>query len=317
MAKSSLRIAFAGSGPFAEPVFTKLTENFDNITLILKTGTSESSEVVQIAKKNEIKVFEVANKSDFHQEIVNLEPDIVIVVSFGIIISKETLKLPPYSFINVHYSLLPKYRGPSPVQYTVLCGDKTSGLTFQIMAEKIDEGDILYQKKVSISGKETTVTLAKRMAELSAEKLPIVIKQYVGEDIKPRKQVGGATFSKIIQKSDGKIDWSESAEIIERKVRAYTPWPSAYTHWDGKLLKILEANVENIDSNEKIGTFIKLDSGPALTRSRSRSGMTGLYGIQTGKGTLLVKKLQLEGKKPLETSDFILGNSQIMGSILG
>lgn len=308
--EKSLKLVFAGSGPYAEPVFEALVKNFKDIALIIKGGISKESPVVQIAQKNKAEVFEVSDKEDLHEVIQDIQPNIVIVVSFGIIIGKETLKIPKHGFVNVHYSLLSKYRGASPVQSAILNGDKTSGITFQIMHEKIDEGNILYQEDVSVAPDDTTETLAGKMAKISSEKLPETLKAYMKGDINPQKQKGKPSYSKIIKKEDGHIDWNRSAEGIERIVRAYTPWPSAYTFWGGRMLKILDAAVLDEKSGKKPGTFCKIDS-------QSGSGMTGLYGIQTGKGILIVKKLQLEGKKALATAEFVKGCRDIIGSTLG
>ncbi|MEK7447696.1 MAG: methionyl-tRNA formyltransferase [Patescibacteria group bacterium] len=317
---SSPRVAFAGGNVFAEPIFAELVEKFDNLTLISKedkqkgrSSKSDKSAIKILAESQDIPIFEPKNKLELEKTISNIKPDLVVVASLGIIISENTLKIPKYGFLNVHFSLLPLHRGPSPVQSTILNGDKKTGITIQKVVPEIDAGDIVYKYEIDLRGDETTKTLGKTLADIAAYELPSVIHDCLNEEIKPEKQDSSrATFTKIIQKSDGKIDWSEQAEVIERKVRAYTPWPSAYTFWDGKMLKILEAEVLDNNSSQKVGTFHKIDSG-------SGSGMTKevKYGIQAGKGILVINKLQLEGKKPLLVSDFLLGNSKIVGEILG
>ncbi|MDO8507406.1 MAG: methionyl-tRNA formyltransferase [bacterium] len=313
----NVKIAFAGSGPFAEPIFKALVENFDNLNLVTKKdkprgrgGASLEPALKKLAKSKDIPIFEAENKLEFEKVTEQINPDLVIVSSLGIIITPKTLDMPKYGFLNVHYSLLPLHRGSSPVQSTILSGDKKAGFVIQKVAEEVDAGDIIYKDELDLNGRETTETLGETLLNMAAAKLPDIIMDYIDGKITPKTQDHSkATFSKIIQKSDGKIDWNEPAETIERKVRAYAPWPSAYTFWDGKMLKIIEATASDINSGQKPGTFIKLDSG-------SGSEMTGLYGVQTIKGTLLVNKVQLEGKKPLKTSDFLLGNSKIIGEIL-
>jgi len=309
--KDSLKIAFAGGGSFAEPIFEELAKNFDNLTLISKedkpkgrSGKSEKSAIKILAESKNIPIFEPKNKVELQEIISQIKPDLVIVASLGIIITENTLKMPKYDFINVHFSLLPLHRGPSPVQFTILSGDKKAGFTIQEVEAGIDTGDIVYRYETNLNGTETTQSLGKELSEAAAEKIPQMIEDYVEGNITPQAQDHSkATYSKIIKKEDGKIDWSKSAEEIERMVRAYTPWPSAYTFWNGKMLKILEAEVSNQNSSGKKGTFLDLGDKK--------------YGIQTGDGVLIIKKFQLEGKKPLYISDFLLGNSQILDSVLG
>jgi len=270
----------------------------------VKKGTPEDAGICLIAKGRGASIIQVSGKDDFDGKIRTYKPDIAIVVSFGIIISRETLTLPNHGFVNVHYSLLPRYRGSSPVQATILNGDSTSGITFQKMAEGVDEGDILYQKEILIADTDTTETLGRKMAEMSARELPKLTESYIKGQAKPQKQAGNPTYSQIIKKDDGKIDWSESAEKIERMVRAYMPWPGTYTFWNEKMLKILAAEPAKGPSlGKKPGMFLDLGNSQ--------------YGIQTGKGILIIKRLQLEGKKPLEISDFLLGNSKVLDSTLG
>lgn len=308
---ANLKVAFAGSGPYAEPIFESLVKSFDILTLITKKNESMGQSVKTtkptvkvLARSKNIPTFEIISKSDLLEVIQKIKPDLVVVSSLGIIITEETLKMPKYGFINIHYSLLPAYRGTSPVQSTILNGDTKTGFVMQKVAKGVDEGDILYQHDINLIGSETSVTLRNKLLDLAAQKIETVVVDYIqGKTIPKQQDHNKATYSKIITKKDGKIDWSEPAEVIERKIRAYTPWPSAYTFWGGKMLKILEAEVLNNDSGGKVGTFYEV--GPKT------------YGIQTGKDTLVINKLQLEGKKPLLVSDFLLGNSKIVGEVLG
>ena len=308
--KKSLKIIFAGSGFFAEPIFKSLVEKFDNLTLITKkdkprgrNGISTESAIKKLAKSKDIPIFEVGDKLELEKVIEQIKPELVVVSSLGIIITKKTLYIPKHGSLNVHYSLLPLHRGSSPVQSTILSGDKKAGFVIQKIAEEVDAGDIVYKDGFNLNSKETTKTLGKTLLNMAAGKLPDIITDYIeGKLTVEVQEHTKATYSKIIQKSDGKIDWGEPAEIIERKVRAYTSWPSAYTFWNGKMLKILESEVFDNESRQKNGTFYEISPKE--------------YGIQTGKETLVIQKLQLEGKKPLNISDFILGNSKIIGETL-
>ncbi len=317
MRKNNFKVAFAGGGPFAVPIFTKLAENYGDLVLITKRdkpkgrgGKVEASPIKELAKKKNIQIYEPKNKLEMEEIVAKVKPDLVIVASLGIIITQKTLDMPKYGFLNVHFSLLPLHRGSCPVQTTILNGDKKAGVTIQKMAAEVDSGDIIGQEEISLNGSETTASLGAKLSELGAKKIIGIIEDYTSGKILPRKQNHSkASFTKMIEKSDGKIDWNEPAEIIERKVRAYHPWPGTYTFWNGKMLKIIEAAVSDNESGQKIGAFIELDSG-------SGSGLTRLYGVQTGKGTLLINKLQLEGKKPLDVFDFIKGYPDILKSIL-
>ena len=308
---NNLKIVFAGGGQLAEPIFAELAAKFDDLTLISKedkpkgrSGKSEKSPIKNLAESKNIPIFEPRSKDDLEKMISDIKPDLVIVASLGIIITEKTLNIPKYGFINAHFSLLPLHRGPSPVQFTILNGDKKAGITVQKVVPKIDTGDIIFRHEIDLNGTETTESLGKKLSKIATEKMPKIIEDYVKGNTTPQKQNhSAATFSKIIEKVDGKIDWSEPARIIDRKVRAYTPWPGTYTNWHGKILKILEATVSDNESCQKNGTFYEIEPKT--------------YGIQTGKGTLVINKLQLEGKKPLTISDFMLGNSKIVGEILG
>ncbi len=308
--QDSLKIAFAGGGPFALPIFKALTENYGDLTLLTKRdkpkgrgGKVTISPIKQMAQKNNVPIFEPKNKLEMEEMVAKIKPNIVIVASLGIIITQETLDMPKYGFLNVHFSLLPLHRGSCPVQATILAGDKKAGITIQKMAAEVDAGDVVSQFAINLGGRETTMSLGKELSNLAAEKVIDVIGSYTSGTITPQRQDHSqATFTKMIQKTDGAIDWSESAENIERKVRAYTPWPGTYTYWNKKLLKVIEANATNEKSDEKPGTFVDLGNKE--------------YGVQTGNGVLVLKKVQLEGKKPLVTSDFIIGNNSIIGNIL-
>lgn len=307
----NFKLAFAGGGPFAEPIFAELAEKFDDLTLISKedkpkgrNSKSEKSAIKTLAESKNIPIFEPKNKAELEEIVGKIKPDLVIVASLGIIITENTLEMPKYGFLNVHFSLLPLHRGPSPVQFTILSGDKKGGFTIQKVVSEIDAGDIIYRHEINLNVTETTESLGKKLSEIAAEKIPQIVEDYVEGNINPQKQDHSkATFSKIIEKNNGKIDWSESAEIIDRKVRAYTPWPGTYTFWNGKMLKILSSTVTNNESGQKNGTFYELEPKK--------------YGVQTSNGTLVINKLQLEGKKPLDISDFLLGNSKIIGEVLG
>lgn len=235
------------------------------------------------------------------EKLKNLKPDLAIIAAYGKILPKEILGIPRYGFINVHPSLLPKYRGPSPIYTTILNGDKETGVTIMEVDEKMDHGSILANSKLPISGSDNYETLSKKLAELGGELLVKTIPDYISGKIKPIEQDHSkATYTKIIKKEDGKIDWSKSAQDIERMTRAYYPWPTAWTLWNGKVLKILEGQVLTGD-DKKIGEIFFKNNEPA---------------IKCGKKILIIKKLQLEGGKVLMAKEFLNGHKDFIGSVL-
>ncbi len=307
---NSLKLVFAGSGPYADPIFESLVKSFNNLTLITKKNEPLGQSVKTtkptvkiLAKSRNIPTFEISDKSDLLKAIQKIKPDLVVISSLGVIITEEALKIPKHGFINIHYSLLPAYRGTSPVQSAILNGDKRTGFVIQKVVKGVDEGDILFQQSIILDGSENSVTLRNKLLNLATQKIEKVIIDDIQGKITPKKQDHSrATYSKILSKTDGKINWNKTAEIIKREIRAYNPWPGTYTFWGGKILKILEAEVLEENSKEKPGTFLKVNQG---------------YSIQTGKNLLAVKKLQLEGKKAMTTEEFIRGYRNIVGSILG
>ncbi len=221
-----------------------------------------------------IEVFQPATKSELlaiSHKLLAIKPDLAIVAAYGKIIPKNILDIPRYGTINVHPSLLPKYRGASPIQNAILNGDKETGITIMKVDEEMDHGNIISNLKTQISKVDTYDSLSQKLAISGAELLIKVIPDYISGKIKPVEQKHTeATYTKIIKKEDGKIDWSKSAEEIERMIRAFYPWPTAWTVWNGKILKILEAEVHG--------------------------------------SNLAIKKLQLEGGKILSIKEFLNGH---------
>ncbi len=242
--------------------------------------------------------------SKWNRRIKNLNPDLIIVAAYGQIIPKEILDIPKYGALNIHPSLLPKYRGASPIQATILNGDKISGVTIMLMDEKMDHGPILGSTKLQITNSQTYKELSEKLAGLGAELLIKTLPDWIEGKIKTKPQNHSkATFCKIIKKQDGKINWTKSAEEIERQIRAFHEWPTAFTFFNDKQLKILEANLStSLRASKKIGkVFLTNDKGLA---------------VQTGDGLLMLKQIQLEGKKPMTAKDFLNGHPEIINALL-
>lgn len=228
------------------------------------------------------------------EAIRNIEADVIVVVAFGQIIPKEILTMKKYGCINVHASLLPKYRGAAPIQWAVIDGEKESGVTTMQMDEGLDTGDMLLKAVVPLEKEETGGSLFDKLSSTGAGLLLETLAGLEKGTILPEKQEESPTaYAKMLKKEMGLIDWTKSAEELERLVRGLNPWPSAYSHLNGKTLKIWQAEVEERDSENEPGTVVCV----------SKDG----FGVQTGKGILKIRELQLEGKKRMDAGAFLRG----------
>lgn len=201
-----------------------------------------------LAEKNNLPVYQPKDKNELLEIMEKIRPDLAVVAAFGMIFTKEILEIPKYGFLNIHASLLPRWRGASPIQSAILAGDKETGITVMVLNEKMDEGPILTNSKLEIrNSKLTTEELSKELSKLGAELLIETVPKWINGEIKPLEQGNSkATYCKKITKEDGLIDLNnESPEIIERKIRAFTPWPGAYIFSNGKRLIITQAEIKN------------------------------------------------------------------------
>jgi methionyl-tRNA formyltransferase len=221
-------------------------------------------------------------------------PQIIVVVAFGRILSKPVLNLSPRGCLNVHYSLLPKYRGAAPVTWTIINGEEKGGVTTMQLVEQLDAGPIYLQEELKLVDHETTASLQAKLAPIGAKLLLKTLDGLKSNSLQPHDQdETRVTFAPMIRKEDGVIDWTEPALTIERRVRAFTPWPSAYTHLNGKLLKVHRASPIQTNRSGKPGEIVRADSGG--------------FWIATGNGTLSLEEVQLENKKRLVGVEFIKG----------
>lgn len=231
------------------------------------------------------------------------EVDLIVVGFYGKIIPKKILEIPKYGALNIHPSLLPKYRGPSPVQGTILNGETKTGVTIICMDEKVDHGPIIATENFEIGDKRfTTPELTKKLWELGGDLLVKTIPHWVEGSIKPIPQDHSqATYTKRFSKVDGKIDWGKSAKDIERQIRAFDPWPGTFTLFKDKTLKILKASVLSQKLREpkfSLGTVFLTDDKKLA--------------IQCGEDALLIEEVQLEGKKSMSAREFLLGHKDII-----
>ncbi|MBQ8189031.1 MAG: methionyl-tRNA formyltransferase [Lachnospiraceae bacterium] len=237
------------------------------------------------------------------EELKQYPADIFVVAAFGQILSEEILNMPKFGCINIHASLLPKYRGAAPIQWSIIDGEEETGITIMQMDKGLDTGDILFQKKVAITAEETGESLFDKLAVTGAEFVVEALEHIEKGDVHPIKQEDEkSTYAKMLTKSVGKIDWTQSAMVIERLIRGLNSWPSAYTTYKGKQLKIWSATVEAHEAGEP-GTVAKVSKDAVY--------------IRTGEGALALKEIQLEGKKRMTTKEFLLGRSFEEGEKLG
>lgn len=298
-----------GTPHFAEVILKKLIVAKYDIAAVFtqpdkKIGRKQEmkkSLVKKLAEKNAISVFEPENLSGGNavDEITRLRPDLVAVAAYGKILPKSILEIPRYGSMNVHASLLPKFRGAAPVQGAILAGEKETGITLMVMREKLDTGEIIAQKKVKISEEDNAETLTNKLAEAGAKLLVEVIPKWASGSMQAVPQDEKRTsYCRAVEKEDGKIDWNESAEKISRRWRAYQPWPGIYSFWDKKRLKLAEIKTKNdFSSGEKPGKVVKYNREIA---------------VQAGKGIVILKKVQAEGKKEMGAEEFVRGNSDFL-----
>ncbi|MDE2822731.1 MAG: methionyl-tRNA formyltransferase [Chloroflexota bacterium] len=240
--------------------------------------------------------------ADECEALASLSPDVVVVAAYGLFLPPEVLNVPPLGCLNIHPSLLPHYRGPSPVVTAILNGDAETGVTIMKLDEGMDSGAILAQERVSIDEEETAQVLTRRLFDVGADLLVDTLPRWSSSDIHPTPQdESRATFTPLVKKEDGEIDWNTSAARIARMVRAYEPWPGTFTNWNGKLLKILNA------------TSMVGDAPPGQVVGLGDGGM----GIGTGDGLLAVSRLQSEGRRPSDAQDFVRGYPNFVGAELG
>ena len=242
------------------------------------------------------------------EEARRLNPEMLVVAAFGRIFRKEFLDIFPAGGINVHPSLLPRYRGPSPVSAAILSGDSETGVTVQKLALRFDTGDILAQRAVALDGSETTGTLTASLAVTGAELLAEVLASAAAGQalVGTPQDEERASDCRIVRKEDGRIDWAEPARLIARKVRAYDPWPRADTTWNGASLLLLKTAVYP-------GTFTDAGEPGTVLAGDRRHGLL----VRTGDGVLAVERLQLQFKKPLDWRSFLNGHPDLVGARLG
>ncbi len=247
---------------------------------------------------------EKAKEETFREALKGLQPDLMVVVAYGQILPRSVLDIPRYGAVNVHASLLPKYRGAAPVAWAILNGEKVTGVTTMLLDEGMDTGDVLLRTETPIGDEETCETLLNRLSSLGAQLLAETLEEMKAGHIRPVPQDhSAATFAPPLKKEDGRIDWKKAAEEIDRRVRAFSPWPGAYTKLDGQLLKIYKGEVRERVPSGKAGTVVWVGSD--------------FIEVETGKGSYLLKEVQLEGRRRMAIREFLSGRPVSVGTVFG
>lgn len=301
-----------GTPEFAVPSFKALIESEEDVVALVSQPDRHRGRgrklaptpTKLIAEEYKIPVLQPdkIRTDDFLKEIQGLRPDLIVVTAYGKILPKRLLDLPPYGCINVHASLLPKYRGAAPINWAIVRGEKESGITTMQMNEGMDTGDILLKKVTQIEDDDTGETLATRLSLIGAELLLETIERLKDGTLEPQTQdESQASFAPMLKKEDGLIDWSKPAAEIRNLIRGMLPWPGAYTYLGDKILKIYSA--ERAQSEGKPGEVL--------------SSQKGVLEVACGEGSLIISELQIEGGKRLDTKSFLTGRKIEPGTVLG
>lgn len=301
-----MHITFVGTPNFSKTVLQILVKKGITPNAIVTNpdkpqgrGKKKKATPVKVyAQKKSIPVFEKL------EEITN-RTNLVIVAGYGKIIPDKLLKKPRYGFLNVHPSLLPRYRGPAPIQAAILSNDKKTGVSIMVMDEKMDHGPLIEQKEIIIN-KKNYLQLEKETATAGGVLMAKIIPDWIAGKLSATSQNHQeATYTKIIKKENGRVNWNRDAVYIEKMTRAYYPWPGCYTILKSKILKILEADIQKQVDND----LTKKPGEIFLTSNKE-------IAVQTGKNVLIIKRLQLQGKNPMQAKDFLLGHTNLIGVVL-
>ncbi len=296
-----------GTPDFAVPVLEKLSKNFQIIGVITQPdrpsgrGRKLIPPAVKVSAESlNLEIFQpqdVNSKSSL-ELIKSWNPDLITVAAFGQILSPTLLALPHFGCLNVHASLLPRWRGASPINAAILENDTISGVTIMKMAEGLDNGPILAQESTSIQPQETAGSLSDRLSVIGADLLVKTIPLYISGEVQIQIQdQSKTTYARMLKRGDGLLDFNQSAEQLARKVRAYSPWPGTFTYWDDQRLIIHQAQAINVTSPGS-GVFTRYESSPA---------------IGTGEGLLVLKILQQAGKRKNTGKEFLHGSADWPG----
>jgi methionyl-tRNA formyltransferase len=307
------RIIFMGTPVFAVPVLEALADAHRVVGVVTQPDRPAGrgrrptpSPVKEVALERGLPLSQPRSlrTPEVVAQLAAWEPDVIAVAAFGQILRQNVLDLPPHGCLNVHASLLPRWRGAAPVPAAILAGDEVTGVTIMQMDAGLDTGPTLAQREELIRPGDTRATLEDRLARLGAESLVETLPAYLAGDLLPRPQpVEGVTYAGQLRKEDGRLDWSHAAVELDRRVRAFTPWPGAFTTWRGRRLKVLQAGpLPEWRGDAPPGTVFALADGLA---------------VATGEGALRLEEVQLAGKRPMDVNIFLRGQRGFLSSQLG
>lgn len=308
-----MNIVYMGTPDFAVPALEKLAaEHRVSCVVTQPDAVRDRGKKIKMTPVKEkalelgitvLQPEKIKKNEGFLEELRSFEPDLIVVAAYGQILPKEVLELPKLGCVNIHGSLLPRFRGAAPIQRAILEGEEETGITIMYMEEGLDTGAMLAKRSTPIekkNGEQLHDELALMGAELLMETIP---KLEAGELTAQPQDDAKSTYAPMISKKDGEIDFTKSPAQIERLIRAFDPWPGAFTSYKGKLLKIWEADVSAAENTAAPGTITGV----------SEKGIE----ISAGGGTLIARKIQLPGKKRVALADYLKGNSIETGSVLG
>ena len=294
------RVVFMGTPQFAVPTLESLAKEHEIVTVVSQPDRPSGRgrrlrppPVKDAALRLALPVWQprTLRTPEAVAHLRQLAPDVVIVAAYGQILRSEVLEIPPSGCVNVHASLLPRYRGAEPVAAAILNGEAKTGITIMLMDKGMDTGPILSQRSMPIASDDTRGSLTEKLAHLGAPLLLDTLPRWLGGEITPQLQDDAlASYAPLLKKEDGKIDWARPAVVIERMVRAYTPWPGTYTHWLGQALKVLRARPLRQPQGEA-GRVTEIPEGVAVV---------------AGGGALLLEEVQLAGKRAMPAGDLSL-----------
>jgi methionyl-tRNA formyltransferase len=310
-----MRIVFMGTPEFAVSALEGLVNNGYEVVVVYTQPdkasgrglTVEEPPVKKAALKLNLNVLQPANlkSGEIRAHLAELKPDAIVVAAFGQILPQSVLEIPPLGCINIHPSLLPRFRGVAPVPAAILNGDEFTGVSIMLMDKGVDTGPVLTRAQVPVLPQDTAGSLMEKLSRIGAQLLLDTMPRRFCKEIKPKPQNdANATYTKMLTKEAGEIDWKLPAVEIWRRVRAYQPWPGCYTRWQGKQLKILEAVPLVREGIAEPGKVVAVNKGSAA------------FGVVSGDGILGVIKVQMEGKKVMTSEEFLRGQRQFIGVVL-
>ena len=313
MTESKLRIIFAGTPDFAAKHLTALIKNQHNVVAVLTQPDKpagrgkkiQANPVKVLAQVHNIPILQPLKlrNAEIQQKIAAFKPDLIIVVAYGMILPKALLTIAQFGCINVHASLLPRWRGAAPIQYAILNGDNKTGVTIMQMDAGLDTGDIIKQKQVDIDTEDTTATLTLKLAGLGVEVLlkTVALLQKQHKLIAYPQLSTGITYAHKINKEMAQINWHEAAEISARKIRAFNPWPMAFTVMAEEKIKVHKAKVVSSQSLSEYNTSQRAIVAPGEIIFLGKDGID----VATTNGILRLEKLQFTGKNPLNVAEIL------------